>query len=505
MAEDAVGNLGINFDSTSVPGSQVDLTLNAGPYLGVLDGTYPLNATAGVAAFTDLSITNTGVYTITASGLPAVVWGGLTTATSSTITITSAKPDHLFIETPPSSVATVGLPFATQPVIWVEDAYDTLVTADNTTQITAGLGSGSGPLQGNTVVTVSGGIGTFTDLADTRAETITLLFTSVPVVTSATSGDIIVSTTYTVTDKSDNPDDTGSLRYAVDNMPAGTTIDFAQNVTGTITLSNGPLDITTNVTINGPGAGTLAISGNQLSQVFDVSSGVTATIDGLTIENGAAPSSEVTGSAAQGGGIYNAGNLSLGNDSFTGNAASGSSGSGHKTGSGGAIYNTTGANLSVNGSTFTGNSAAKYGGAIYVAGGVVTLTSGTVAGNTAGVIGGGIYNNGSLTVSDSTISGNKAIANDGGGIENLGTLLLTNSTAALNSANSAAGYGGGIENYGQGTIVSTSSTIADNSAFYGGGIDNIGSTVTVANTIIAQKIVSAPADMARTLTGLSPT
>ena len=76
--------------------------------------------------------------------------------------------------------------FATQPVVYVEDQYGNLETGDNTTQVTAAsLPAGSGPLQGTTTVTVSGGIATFTDLADNNAETITLQFTSVPVLTAA--------------------------------------------------------------------------------------------------------------------------------------------------------------------------------------------------------------------------------------------------------------------------------------------------------------------------------
>jgi hypothetical protein len=48
-------------------------------------------------------------------------------------------------------------------------------------------------------------------------------------------------TTWTVTDNSDNPGDTGSLRYAIDNAPSGTTIDFAPSVANPITLMNGAL------------------------------------------------------------------------------------------------------------------------------------------------------------------------------------------------------------------------------------------------------------------------
>ena len=50
--------------------------------------------------------------------------------------------------------------------------------------------------------------------------------------------------TFIVTDNSDVPTDTGSLRYGVNNEPGGTIIQFASNVTGTITLTNGYLNVT---------------------------------------------------------------------------------------------------------------------------------------------------------------------------------------------------------------------------------------------------------------------
>ena len=96
---------------------------------------------------------------------------------------------------------------------------------------------------------------------------------------------------WTVTDNSDNPSDTGSLRYNVENAPSGSTINFASNVTGTITLSFGnalaaPLPILQNLDIEGPGANNLTISGNGWTPVFEVSSTGTTTISGLTIADG---------------------------------------------------------------------------------------------------------------------------------------------------------------------------------------------------------------------------
>src|SRR6266851_5817915 len=53
----------------------------------------------------------------------------------------------------------------------------------------------------------------------------------------------------------------GSLRQAIISAAAGDTIVFAAAVTGTIVLTTGLLDINKNLTIQGPGANVLAVSG----------------------------------------------------------------------------------------------------------------------------------------------------------------------------------------------------------------------------------------------------
>jgi hypothetical protein len=80
----------------------------------------------------------------------------------------------------------------------------------------------------------------------------------------------------------------GSLRQAIfdaDNSNTGDTILFV-GVSGTITLTLGTLVIEHSLTISGPGASTLAVSGGGTSQVFVIKSGATVSISGLTIENG---------------------------------------------------------------------------------------------------------------------------------------------------------------------------------------------------------------------------
>src|SRR5438874_2190085 len=72
-----------------------------------------------------------------------------------------------------------------------------------------------------------------------------------------------------------NNNDTGagSLRQAVaDNraLGGGSIIVFSNVVTGVITLTSGELLITNNLSILGPGAGTLTVSGNNLHRLFNL-------------------------------------------------------------------------------------------------------------------------------------------------------------------------------------------------------------------------------------------
>ena len=117
-----------------------------------------------------------------------------------------------------------------------------------------------------------------------------------------------------------NASGTGSLAKAIataNGNSQANIIDFTGtiwNTPQTITLGGSVLDLTDThglQTITGPSAG-VTISGAGLSGVFKVESGVTATITGLTITDGA---------STYGGGIYNKGTLTVQDCSITGNSA----------------------------------------------------------------------------------------------------------------------------------------------------------------------------------------
>lgn len=245
---------------------------------------------------------------------------------------------------------------------------------------------------------------------------------------------------------------TCTLRAALAAAANGDTISFAFGGTIDLQTANGPLLVTTSVTIQGPLAGTLVVDGQKDASsggvpVFRVNSGVQATIDRLTITNGRGES------GIDGGGILNSGTLTLTNSTISNNITSAQM-------SGGGIAN--GGTLTVLNSTFSANSA-----------------SGFFLG------GGGIANSGILTVTDSTFVYNTS-GTGGGGIANEGTLTVTNSTFANNSANSA-GRGGGIINFTTRATI-TNSTFADNSASIAGGamFNFSGNSMRLRNSIVVR-------------------
>jgi CSLREA domain-containing protein len=265
---------------------------------------------------------------------------------------------------------------------------------------------------------------------------------------------------------------TCTLRDALTAANADTsadTITFASSVTGAITLSNGalPVDGSGGVTIQGPGASILTISGGHASQIFDDTSGtnVADAISGLTLTDGSTSSpggaidqaedssltltddvisGSTTTSTNGGGGVYSDGSLTLSGTTINGdNNAS--------DGNGGGISIGYERSLTTSDSTISGNTAADSGGGIGARGkgedgdeSTIDLESGTsITDNHAGSDGGGVYGTfDSLTMDGTTVSGNTA-GSLGGGIED-NTKLGVTITGSTISGNSAA-TGGGIQ------------------------------------------------------------
>ncbi len=117
----------------------------------------------------------------------------------------------------------------------------------------------------------------------------------------------------------------GSLRQAIADAASGDTILF--NVTGTIGLGS-MLSLAKDISILGPGASALTISGNRSTRLFGVSSGVGVLISGMTLRDGKTPNGAngtnyLTngGPGEPGGAITNAGSLTLRDCAVLNNAA----------------------------------------------------------------------------------------------------------------------------------------------------------------------------------------
>ena len=188
----------------------------------------------------------------------------------------------------------------------------------------------------------------------------------------------------------------GSLPSVVAAAASGDTVTFSVTCppASPIVLS-GAIDVTTDLSIDGPGPGAVALTGNEAAPIFDVGAGVTATISGLTIENN--DGSDPPDGIENPGGIENKGTLTLSDSTLSDDTAG-------FEGSGGAVEND--GTLTVTDSTLSGNTAGSEsgGGGIWNNEGTVTVTDSTVSDNGGGN-GGGISNNGGVvTVTDSTLA-----------------------------------------------------------------------------------------------------
>ena len=149
--------------------------------------------------------------------------------------------------------------------------------------------------------------------------------------------------------------------------------------------------------------------------------------------------------------------------------------------------------MTISDSTVTRNTALVSDGGGIANAGTLTIDGSTISGNAVLDTnpsslgdGGGIENGGTLSINDSTISSNSTDGGLGGGIDNnAGTVMLTDSTVAGNSA----GSGGGISNDPNATLTTISSTIADNLATIassdGGGLYVSGGSASLYDTIVA--------------------
>lgn len=313
-----------------------------------------------------------------------------------------------------------------------------------------------------------------------------------------------------------------TLRAAIQesNSVAGDdTISFPPfSFSNSITLNSALPDIDGNLAINGPGANNLTVIRNPSPGtpdfgIFRINSGKVVTISGLAIIAG-----QVSGASPNGGGIGNAGTLTLTAVRVAGNRASAT---------GGGIYNAgiqgsgMPATLTINNSDISSNFAEGGGGVTNNAVdaiSTVTINNSTISGNRCGASGGGGIRNGSgsftsqatLTINNSTVSlnGNQATVSGtgGGGIYNIAVFGNATSTVTINNTtisgnfDDAAGSGGGIFHISSGSgstanLTINNATITNNrvtSSGDGGAIYTTQSqgvtTLTLRDTIVAGNV-----------------
>jgi hypothetical protein len=109
---------------------------------------------------------------------------------------------------------------------------------------------------------------------------------------------------------------TGSLRYAITHAVNGDDITFGEGVLGTINLTSALPNLTHSINIAGPGADVLAVRGPQAGRVFTIAAGAVVSLSGLSFTGSGVPHGP-----DQGGGLYNAGILTVSASTIAHNVA----------------------------------------------------------------------------------------------------------------------------------------------------------------------------------------
>jgi len=254
-------------------------------------------------------------------------------------------------------------------------------------------------------------------------------------------------------------------------LASGATFDF----TSANNSTNGPNAlpvITGNITIvgNGDTIERSTAAGTPAFRLFDVANGVSLeggppseisrlTLQNLTLQGGLAQGS---GTSAEGGAIYDQGNLTLDSVTVRNNTAQGSNGGNGGNGLGGGLYVASGT-VSLNNDTLQNNHAVGGNGG-YGGNGVIGYegATGGKGGNGGDGMGGGMYvASGTISLTNDTMATNHAQGGNGG----------SGGTGGYDGGNGGSGgngIGGGIY-YADGTLDLSNDTLANNESQGGNG------------------------------------
>jgi CSLREA domain-containing protein len=188
--------------------------------------------------------------------------------------------------------------------------------------------------------------------------------------------------------------------------------------------ATGDLDVTDDLTLTGSTTGHTVVSGAGVDRAFDVLPGAALALSRITIQSGNA-----VGVAARGGGIRNAGTLTLNNVAIRGNTA--------PTGEGGGIANLTGGEVDLTNVTLSGNVAAAQGGGVANdTGGTVRLLNVTLSGNSAQFGGSALQNFGMAFLRNTIVASGQFIGNCTGAIvTSLGNNIDDGASCFFDAAN----------------------------------------------------------------------
>ena len=211
-----------------------------------------------------------------------------------------------------------------------------------------------------------------------------------------------------------------NLDIAVDACAPGADYDviqFSVTTPAVITLTLGQILIKNDpLTISGPGVDQLAISGNNTSRIFDISSGVAVTLTGMTLKNGR--------TTLDGGAVQSGGPLTVVDAVIINNTA----------GADGGAIDVVG-NLTLNNTDILSNTASGEGGGINAFGSQTTVTNGRFANNVSGSYGGGLYANNYLVISGTQFVNNTAQVY-AGAVWAWDNAIITNAHFERNAVNS---------------------------------------------------------------------
>jgi hypothetical protein len=291
-------------------------------------------------------------------------------------------------------------------------------------------------------------------LADKPADSAVLSSLRLPTFATANSGIISPACVSNPVVTNTNDNGAGSLRDAILNACVGDTITFSIPMSDpgfsagvyTITLAS-ELVIGNGLTISGPGAGVLTISGNDRWRVLNINAASPSviTLTGFTVAHGSVSDDRGGGIRNSGTATVNISNLKVVNNSSFANVG----------GAGGAgIYNQSTGTININNSTVDLNHAGPHtsGGGILSAGGTVNVVNSTISNNTAQ----GISVSGAANINfiNSTLSLN------GDGIFTVGSgvINVTNATIISGAGNN------GLVNFGSGQVRVRNSIVSHNTS-----------------------------------------